>query len=472
MRVVAITLDASLGAALNMIDEWEVVSARSVDDAVRSAGGASVVLVGVGATDAGIQVAQEIYARGVTLPSIVVGDALAPAGARVPVLIRPFSLDDLRNAVAAAERGDLGQAQESAVVSAPGDEITYEEPEPEMPLVDPEPDPVSHEVEADLSAEDDLLTSASSNGAVLDPDAELYPSEEGWKEIRVEAVEEAPWGIVALEAPNEEFHPAEHASSLRLVREELAKPEPDTEPERTPEPPFEPAAYQPASAPRTGAAPLPAIPQEAIVAEPAPRIPAAYEEPPRRRFGRRGPAPTAPPVEETAESELLRHLRAGVGAARDLEHLIDQLPMLNDLPSMAEALVGEVASTFFPETASVFVRDGEEFHNLASQGLTNTERRMRVSVENPLFRQVLTSLESILIAPVDLAAGLVAGIGGARTEALMAAPVEVDGNCVAILVVGRKDFDGGDLQRLDDLAREAGAGIAVAGALDRLRHRT
>src|SRR5437660_2131178 len=140
MRVVAITLDASLGAALNMIDEWEIVSARSVDDAVRSSAGASVVLIGVGATDAGIQVAQEIFARGVTLPSIVVGDALAPAGSRVPVLIRPFTLDDLRNAVGAAERGHFGPLVSSAAVEAP----LVDEPAPLIEV----PEHISYEEES------------------------------------------------------------------------------------------------------------------------------------------------------------------------------------------------------------------------------------------------------------------------------------------------------------------------------------
>ncbi|TMK80890.1 MAG: hypothetical protein E6G46_08675 [Actinobacteria bacterium] len=62
-----------------------------------------------------------------------------------------------------------------------------------------------------------------------------------------------------------------------------------------------------------------------------------------------------------------------------------------------------------------------------------------------------------------------AGVAGARTEALMVGPVHVDGECIAALVIGRNDFSDEDLDRMDILAREAGPGLALARALQSLR---
>src|SRR5687768_13481538 len=100
MRVVALTADASLGVALSMMEEWEVVTAQSIDDAVLLSANASIVIVGMGDTDQGLAVAQEIFSRGVTIPSLVVGDVEAPPGSKSTVLSRPFTLDDLNEAVA------------------------------------------------------------------------------------------------------------------------------------------------------------------------------------------------------------------------------------------------------------------------------------------------------------------------------------------------------------------------------------
>jgi hypothetical protein len=74
----------------------------------------------------------------------------------------------------------------------------------------------------------------------------------------------------------------------------------------------------------------------------------------------------------------------------------------------------------------------------------------------------------VLIKPVDMAQGLVAGLGGARTEALMAAPiVEPDGACVAVVLAGAADYGQTDLDRLWAAASEAAPGFAVAQAYER-----
>ena len=85
MRVVALTVEASLGVALSMMDDWEVVAAKSIEDAIRLAPTAAVILVGMGGTDEGLAVAQEIYGRGATIPAVVVG-LMAFSGESIAVL--------------------------------------------------------------------------------------------------------------------------------------------------------------------------------------------------------------------------------------------------------------------------------------------------------------------------------------------------------------------------------------------------
>jgi hypothetical protein len=95
---------------------------------------------------------------------------------------------------------------------------------------------------------------------------------------------------------------------------------------------------------------------------------------------------------------------------------------------------------------------------------------MKVSPDQPLFRQMVARGEAVLIVPVDLAQGLVAGIGGARTDALVAAPVlDADGRCLAIAVAGRADFSEVDLDRLWARANEAAPGFAVSEHVQRTR---
>jgi hypothetical protein len=92
-----------------------------------------------------------------------------------------------------------------------------------------------------------------------------------------------------------------------------------------------------------------------------------------------------------------------------------------------------------------------------------------VSETHPLLGEIVGTLQAMLVAPVSRAREKVAGLAGARAEAFVAAPVAVNGRCVAIITAGRKHFSNDDLLRLEDLAREAAPGLAVAAALERLR---
>jgi hypothetical protein len=108
---------------------------------------------------------------------------------------------------------------------------------------------------------------------------------------------------------------------------------------------------------------------------------------------------------------------------------------------------------------------------MAGHNLTNAECEVHVPANQALFVEISTGLQGVLIAPLDLAQGLVAGIGGARTEAMIAAPLVSGNTCHGIVVLGRKDFKDQDLDRLSDLAGDAAPSFALAHLIERLRTR-
>jgi GAF domain-containing protein len=226
------------------------------------------------------------------------------------------------------------------------------------------------------------------------------------------------------------------------------------------DPPDEPVVDEPEVI-----APVQAPAEIPVVEEP--RIPVVEEQRARGLF-RRKPAPARP----SAGDPLAEQIRRALTVLQDLDILIDKVPPLARPRAMAHAFLGEVVDLFHPEIAAVYVlaNDGT-FQVAASHGLSPVEAGMRVPPEQLLFMEITSSLEAVLIAPVDLAQGLVSGIGGARTEAIMAAPITVDGACHGVIIVGRKDFSSEDLDALADLANEAGPGLAVAQTIERLRSR-
>jgi hypothetical protein len=122
LRVVALRSDPSLGAALNMTTDWEVVYADDPEQAALIIAGANVVLIG-GGTEEGLRLAESIRTLGITIPAVVVGDTPVFGAARHAVLIPPFTLDDLHAVVARAVAG----AEQSVPVSAlEADEVKRE----------------------------------------------------------------------------------------------------------------------------------------------------------------------------------------------------------------------------------------------------------------------------------------------------------------------------------------------------------
>jgi transcriptional regulator with GAF, ATPase, and Fis domain len=164
-------------------------------------------------------------------------------------------------------------------------------------------------------------------------------------------------------------------------------------------------------------------------------------------------------------------LRAAAHGAHAIEALLEEFPIVIDEQTMTNALLREVVEMLSPSTAAVYVRDGDMFAISASFGLSRAERTMRAKPDHPLFAELTIHQEALLIAPIDLAQGLVAGIAGTHTNALLAAPICTEGEVIAFLVLGRTDYSEADLDVCDQIAREAGPGLAVARLLSTLATR-
>lgn len=157
-------------------------------------------------------------------------------------------------------------------------------------------------------------------------------------------------------------------------------------------------------------------------------------------------------------------------AVCDLECLLAEMPALGNPQALAEEFLAEVEDELKPEVCAVWSREADgRYRVLAARGLSDTECALAVPEDQPLFGELALNMGSVLVAPVDMARGLVVGIGGARTEALMAAALGVSEICCGIATAGSTDFTEADLDRFAALVAEAGPGLAVAQALQRIR---
>jgi hypothetical protein len=407
--------DANLLAALNsMMRDWEIETVR--DAAAVSSADAALALVDSGSTERGLETARLLWKNGVEIPFLVIGDAEAPAGTPLRVLVRPFTLQDLIEAVTEVSAAPAIEPVESGVEPAG------------------EPEPVV--VEEPVAAEPEGPAAVRPEGPAFAP-AEEEPAA---------AAQELP---EAAPAPEEEAGEAQ-APSIPTTAEAIGlalRQETESEPEPVPPSPVGQRPTAPVRPPQ----------------------PAAERAEGKRRFLRRRVEPKKQAPEETEDPVVVR-LKSAIHAGKDFERLLIELPVLAQPRAMAHAFLAEVVALFGPQVAAVYASglDGS-YSVIAAHGLSTVEAGMRVLPSQPLFLEIAQGLEAVLISPLDLAQGLVAGIGGARTEALMAAPLEVDGACHAIAIVGRQQFSEFDLDLLSELAEEAAPGLAVAQMLDRLR---
>ena len=428
MRVLALTRNASLLVALgSMMREWEVVSVPDVASATQETQ-ASVALIDLGDTTEGVEAANELFRLGQSIPCVVLGDSPDP-GTDAIVLVRPFSLEELTNAVRKASASPRLSSR-SPVTEAPSPPQPVETSKgPAETASKPTTPPVeSEKPQPPAPARSRPLT-------VVPPEPALTNG--GADKPAPPAVEERP-------AP---------------------RTEPAHEPEaaRTAAPSAPPAPVAPKVEPRPSG---PAV--AASAAQTAPVLEDDGGQAAGRWRLRRRPQRGA---EAEAEDPLVTRLKAAASSAAGLEQLLEELPFLSDLGSIADGLVAEVESQLRAQVASTYVLREDGYHVVAHRGLSRVESGMIVPPTQPLFSDVTQTGEGILIQPIDLAQGLVAGIGGARTEAMMAVPAIVLGKQVAVVIAGSNRFDQADLERLNALAVEAAPGLAVALAFARLREK-
>jgi len=474
MRILAFTTDAS----------FEIVTARDPEGALAEACRSDLALVALGTTERGRSAVEALHRLHVGIPCLIVGDVPLPAPeptpAPTPVLVRPFSLGDLTEAMVLAAQPPVAVA---AHEPAPAPEP---EPQPE-PQSEPPPEPeLATEAEAlpalaiEPAAQDKGETIAASAADALAAAAQEAVDAQTEAERRAaEANRPVPLGFPDHETVEDLLRQLEAAASVA--------------PAQPPVPPQDPVAWalsaihdgaQPPGAregdPRVRPLPAAAAPEQEATAARIVRTAAsaprggqwladkAAERSGLHRLRRRR---RAIPLSGSPRASLMRRVRNALDGARELEALLEEIPSLSDPHAMARALVREAVELLGSETAALYAADPDGYRVVAAHGLSPVEQTIVVPHEQALFTDVASRMEAVLVAPVDLVRGLVSGIGGTTTEALMVAPLDVDGRCAGIMIAGRSRFGDEDLERLWHLAEEAAPGFAAARLIERIRRR-
>ncbi|MGH2704579.1 MAG: hypothetical protein ACRDJ4_05615, partial [Actinomycetota bacterium] len=193
--------------------------------------------------------------------------------------------------------------------------------------------------------------------------------------------------------------------------------------------------------------------------------PLSWEGQPRRLFRRNAGAGAA----TAGTGDLVARLDLAARGMREAAVILRDMPFFADPGIVASALVAEITERFSAKTVALYVPDASgRFEVLAGRGLSGAEQRMSVPADHPLLAEVAGRFGALLIAPVEMAQGLVAGIGGSRTPALMASPLPVGGVCEGVAIVGVDEATDDDLDALVSLTAEAAPGVAITRWLGRL----
>ncbi|MHB8511920.1 MAG: hypothetical protein ACYDCC_07020 [Actinomycetota bacterium] len=391
MRILAITNDASLEVALSSLPgNWEITSARDPQAVVESACHCDVALIALGTTDRGLSAFEDLKRLGVGIACLVIGDGPAPQDAETTILIRPFAMRELVDALRETLNRKPAAAPPSIVEPVLIEEPIVQEEAP--PIPEPEPNPIEiSEWAASLLNE--------------------------LAEIDQPVVEEAPKRVLPAGVA-----PLHEATAARIVRHAAAAPSS--------------SGWSPES--RHGL----------------------------HRLRKRRKQSSSSGLSGGERASMLRRVRNALDGARELTALIEDIPALMHPEEIAIGLVRETVDLLGAESAALLV---PSWSVAASSGLTPAERAIKIPSDQALLADVSSRLEAVLVAPVDLVRGLVVGIPGTSCEALMLAPLEVEGTCHGILLAGRESFTDEALERLWLLAEEAAPGVAAASLIARLR---
>lgn len=182
-----------------------------------------------------------------------------------------------------------------------------------------------------------------------------------------------------------------------------------------------------------------------------------------RGFRARAAEPPAPPA-----NDMTRRVETALRAGNEIGTILGMLPGLETPVATAEALLSELQESIDLTTVAIYGRDGDVFEVLAGAGITPVERASTVTAEHGLFKEVIGG-SGVLIDPVDLARGLVAGVAGATASVLMAAPLWNEDRCHGVVVVGGEGLGDASLRQLCSIAERAAPSLALAQLIGGLR---
>jgi hypothetical protein len=455
-QILAVTTNASLVMGLTFLPrDWEVSSqAPDVDGALDG----DVVVLDLGSTGAGLDALGRLSSPS---RAVVIGteepQEQPPRG--VLVLLRPYTIDEL-----AARIEHLISPRRARIV---------EWPEPSAPFAATTDDELADVPAPHQASHDEKPVLGNGVGAGRERRSD--------RQERRRSLPARLFGRVAGEQEAEEAPVAEQQAEESPADETVIdltdgatqdltvdgdeppdRPAPMSPPSPmppTPSPPPPPAAASSVAATATTLLERRVI-QVPDVMEPEP---STAPRPTRWRARRQTPAPEP-------ERQLRKRLARVLAATTELEELVEQVPLLVDLPALGVAIVREVAQALDADTVGLWHRGEDGWRVLAHSGLTKHEATWIVPFEQPLFSEVDASGGALLLDPVDAVQAAVTGIGGAHTESFMAAAVAAGPGRYGILAVGRdRQLTEQHLDTLGDLALEMAPGLAVAQQLERLR---
>ena len=517
-RVLVVTGNASLVIGLTFSHRgWDVAS--QTPDAETPLDG-DVVVLDLGGTQAGVAVATGLPAGG---RALVIGDeeldGTAPAG--VQVLVRPYTVDELTSRIehllspaggrtpwvdppeldgvvaAAVEPGSAdvgGVGSDVALARVAATNGSAVRPGAEMASGAADDD-----VEGQQEATEEATSSAGRRsrradrseprrtltsrlfGRVADPAPATGAPSDSADDVHQD--EQQVSAAVPVPEPVPSTGSDEAGTSVRLDDEVAVEITPDDGVAAAPtDPMLSRPLPPPPPAPSMLAAPAPAA-SAATAPAPAPSAPAATTLLERRVIQVPEAGTVTPPAVRptrwrarrqktgtTPERQLRERLARVLTATSELEQLVEDVPLLAELPALAAAIVREVQVQLEADTVALWRPAEDGWRLTAHHGLTPNEARWVVSFDQPLFCEVHATGGALLLDPVDAVQAAVAGIGGAHTESFMAAAVAAGPGRYGILAVGRdRQLVEEDLDTLGDLALEMAPGLAVAEQLARLR---
>jgi hypothetical protein len=507
-RVLAVTNSASLVIGLTFSHRgWDVAS--QTPDAETPLDG-DVIVFDLRTTRAGLEAA-EVLRPGAR--ALVIGDEDrvddTPAG--VQVLVRPYTVDDLTSRIEHllspaggeastwADPPEFERAGGSATAEADGPATKAADsiaPLPAvaaseghggatLPAVESEADTAVAEFQGSSEGGDEGAAGRRGRrvdrsehrrtlasrlfGRVAEEVPETAASSNGVVDAS-EAAEEAPEAVDATEAGSDADADRSGVAvgiyddvAIEVTPYDEGAAEPEGVPVFLPPPPPAPVPPMPAAPMRDAPAATTLLERRVIhVPEVVTAAPPAVR--PTRWRARRQKTGTVP------ERRLRERLARVLSATSELEKLVDEVPLLAELPALASAVVREVQQQLDADTVGLWRPAEDGWRLSAHRGLTRNEATWIVPFDQPLFSEVHATGGALLLDPVDAVQAAVAGIGGAHTESFMAAAVAAGPGRYGILAVGRdRQLVEEDLDVLGDLALEMAPGLAVAEQLERLR---